>query len=108
MRGVKLPRAVASDDGKPRDPRSRRLAMVVAIFAAMCVIGAYLIKPVPGTALTMFGGAGGGLARWGGLRLVWQPPPSVDLAALEARFARRAVRAELRVDNGVVTVEVPG
>ena len=109
---VTIPRAVASGaagaDAPDDHVRSRRVAWIAGVLAAGYLLALFVVTPVPSGIVSLFGGARGGVARYGGLVARWEPPPDLDLAALELRFRARDVGAVLRRDGAAVLVEVPG
>jgi SecY/SecDF, P1 head subdomain len=97
---VELPRAVASNERSPLDPRSRRLVAAVGAIGALLVSLAFVVRPLPGIALVMFGGAGDGVSRYGGLRISFEPPPGFDRATLHES-------AQMHFEGNLIVIEVP-
>jgi preprotein translocase subunit SecY len=67
---------------------------------ALLVSVAFVVRPLPGFALVMFGGAGDGLSRYGGLRLEWEPPPGFDRTTFEQS-------GQMHFEGDRVVIEVP-
>lgn len=107
-----LPRAVASGGGElapsasdvlvPVEPR--RVALVVGVLAAVYLAIAYCTLPVPTRVLGLFGIPGGELGRYGGLRMVWAPPPDLDPRALDRAEDGHGIHIERAADGYVVLV----
>src|SRR5690242_16025482 len=107
---TELPHAVARDGDFTRDQDRVRAvpAAIIAGLAAACFLFAWAgVRPVPGRALALFGAPGGGIARWGGLHLVWQPPPGVSPAAATADLADGRAEIDVHPQGGAVAIDLP-
>jgi len=107
-----IPTAVATGGAGSSAPdddrvRPRPIAIGAGVIAALVVFVAYLNVEVPGRAVRLFGGAAGGVARYGGVELRWVPPAGLDLAQLQDKFAHHDLGAELRRDGDAIHVAIP-
>ena len=81
--------------------RAGRAAIVAGVLAAAFAIALYVVKPVPGWAIGMFGGPSRPIDRFGGLSLTFRPEPGNE-AAFDAYVADRGTVA--RKERGIVAV----
>lgn len=88
-----------------RPVRAARVAVVAGLLAAAYVIALYIARPVPGWAISMFGGPSRQIDREGGLVLTFRPEPGQE-AAFDAYVADRASRT--RKQGASIVVELPG
>jgi SecY translocase/SecD-like export protein len=83
----------------------RRAAAIAGALAAAFVIATYIVRTVPDGVVALVGGPDGGIARYGGLRVGYEPPPGAD-REVAAYVARN--HGTTRVDSGVLAIEFPG
>ncbi|HEY1549330.1 MAG TPA: hypothetical protein VGG28_16000 [Kofleriaceae bacterium] len=86
----------------------RRAGIVAAVLAAGVAFAYWNVHAVPRQAIVAVGGAGEGIARYGGVVASWNPPSGFDLDQLAARFERHDMHAVLRRDGTAVRVDLPG
>ncbi len=103
-----LPTAVASGvESRPDDEfvpvRPLRAGVVAGLLAAVYLIVVYLAQPVPGRFVRFAGGRGDAVGRYGGARLVWQPPAGYDLHRVQGELDEHGTTTVLRRDG---TVEI--
>jgi len=96
-----LPKAVATGGATTGagDAVSPRRAAVVAGLAItlLALAGVFVIEP-PAGVLRMLGGPKTELARYGGLRMLWTPPPGIDVDELSRHYNRQ---------DGAFVIDVP-
>ena len=67
-----IPRAVASGDAGGATPsdrvKPRRTAIATSVVVAVFVFALFGVREVPASAIEVLGGAGSGVARYGGVR----------------------------------------
>lgn len=86
-----------------------RTGIVAGVLAAMYLFAIFLVQPVPGRIIRLFGVPTDDVGRRGGLVMHWRSPPGADLAAIEGRFATREHGARIeRTSGDVYIVTVPG
>ncbi|MBV8761981.1 MAG: DUF2007 domain-containing protein [Deltaproteobacteria bacterium] len=103
-----LPTAVASGvEPKPDDEfvpvRPLRAGVIGGLLAAVYLVVVYWAQPVPGRFVRFAGGRGDAVGRYGGARLVWQPPPGYDLRRVTDELDAHGTTTVLRSDG---TVEI--
>ncbi len=103
---MSLPEAIAIT-GSTR-PRPKRVGMIAGVMAAVFVLIHYLATPVPDRLVALLGGPSSGVARDGGLRMSWRPPPGVDAAAIAQQFEHGDGRATVHVVGDHLAIEVTG
>ncbi|MBA2541117.1 MAG: hypothetical protein H0V17_15865 [Deltaproteobacteria bacterium] len=84
--------------------RAGRAAIVAGAMVAAIVMAVYCIRIVPDRVVSMLGGPSGGVDRWGGLRVRYQPPAGSDAAIAEYL----AQRANVQRDGTALLLEFPG
>jgi hypothetical protein len=87
--------------------RAIRVGVASGVLAAVYLLVVFLVHPVPGRLVAVFGGPKSEVERHGGLRLLWRPPAGFDVGTLEQRFAARESGVMLRRDGNSIVVEVP-
>jgi hypothetical protein len=78
------------------------------ILAALYLFAIFLVHPVPGRIIRLFGVPTDDVGRQGGLVMTWRPPAGADITAHEARFAAREHGARIRKSGDAFLVTVPG
>ncbi len=111
MSAGRIPRAVASGVNGPTTDemmvRARRVGLVAGILAAVFVFAWFSDHDVPSRAVELVGGAGAGVARYGGVVATWTPAPGRD--AVETRPSESASPTlVVRRDGNHWVVELPG
>jgi preprotein translocase subunit SecY len=106
---VTLPKATASGPAAstPDAVRPARVAIGAGVLAALYLLVLYLATPVPTRVLALFGGAKNDVERYGGLEMVWSPPPGMSDAEVVARFRTGDDRAQVRRDKDAFVISVP-
>src|SRR5438270_6460235 len=79
---------VASSDDLLVAVKPRRAAAIVGALAAMFLLALVFVVTPPTAALRLLGGPKTELERYGGMRMVWEPPPGVDTRSLDTRLER--------------------
>jgi hypothetical protein len=104
-----LPTAVASGPAAetPDAVHRLRIALAVGLLAALYLLVLFLAAPVPTSMLAYYGGASNDLERYGGLEMVWTPPPGMPAEEVVARFRVGDDRAQVRRDNDAFVIGVP-
>lgn len=110
MGAGEIPSAIARGKAaeSPDAVKPLRIGIGAGLLAGLFLFVAYLAQPVPARIIRLFGGPTDELGRKGGLEMVWLPPPGMDAAALEQRFAGREQGATLRKSKDGYIVTVPG
>ncbi len=85
-----------------------RTGVVAGVLAAMYLFAVFLVEPVPGRIIRLFGVPTDDVGRQGGLVMQWRPPAGADLGTVEARFAAREQGARIKRTGDVYVVTVPG
>lgn len=86
-----------------------RAGMFVGALAAIFVFVTYVVAPLPSRALDLVGADGEGLGRYGGLRMVWAPPPGTDAGEIEQALRVRTENGGRVVRDGdALVIDVPG
>ncbi len=85
-----------------------RAGIVFGALAAAFVFVIYVLSPVPARALSIVGADGDGVGRYGGLRLVWVPPPGADVGTIQRTMASREGAARVERDGEALIIEIPG
>ncbi|HEY5946769.1 MAG TPA: hypothetical protein VIV40_14800 [Kofleriaceae bacterium] len=106
---MNLPKATASGPAAatPDAVRPVRVALGAGVIAALYLVVIYLAHPVPTGLLSMLGGAKNDVERYGGLEMVWLPPPGMDEREIVARFHVGEHAAQLRRDHDAFVIGVP-
>ena len=104
---MSLPTAVASGvEAAPQDvivPVSPlRVAIGAGLLAALYLVVVYFVHPVPGRFVRLVGGRGDDVARTGGVRIVWQPPPGYDLAKIGDSLEHHGTLVTREGDHAVI------
>src|SRR5439155_8357168 len=84
-----------------------RVAIAAGVLAALYALIYYAGAPLPGRFVGLFGPRAG-VERFGGLRMTWRPPPGVDLAAIERRYARAEDRTIMHREGDTLVLGVTG
>lgn len=85
-----------------------RTGIGAGALAAMYLFAIFLVQPVPGRIIRLFGVPTDDVGRRGGLVMQWRPPAGADLGAVESRFAAREHGARIKRTGDVYVVTVPG
>ncbi len=85
--------------------RPGRAAVGAGGLVAICVAVLFCVRTVPDRVVSLVGGPSGGVARWGGLRVRYQPPAGSD-TAIETYLRERADQVERQGDQ--LLLEFPG
>ena len=85
--------------------RPGRAAVGAGSLVAICVAVLFCVRTVPDRVVSLVGGPSGGVARWGGLRVRYQPPAGSD-TAIETYLRERGDQVERQGDG--LLLEFPG
>lgn len=104
-----VPTAVASgkDAETPTAISPRRAGLHLGALAALLLFAVFLVAPPPDRILALAGLPREGLERFGGMEMVWVPPPGADVGAIEAVLASRQHGARVRRAEGALVLSVP-
>lgn len=107
-----LPTAVASGvQASPDDaivPVSPlRVAIGAGVLAALYLVVLYLVNPVPARFVRLAGGRGDLVGRAGGVRIVWAPPPGVDVRKAEAALEAHGTTVDDQGGRLVIDLVAP-
>jgi hypothetical protein len=108
--GETIPAAIAQGRAAqtPDAVSPLRTGILAGALAGLYLFAIFLVQPVPGRIIRLFGAPTDDVGRQGGLVMTWAPPAGADLQALEARFAAREHGARIKRTGDVYTVTVPG
>ncbi|MDB4954295.1 MAG: protein-export rane protein SecD [Myxococcales bacterium] len=85
--------------------KPRGVAIIAGAIAALVIASTFVAQPVPDRVISLLGGPNGGVDRFGGVRIRYQPPAGSPAAEIDRVLAADST---IRRDGDVLVIELPG